>query len=168
MTRHDLETLVDFHYWAIDRTLAAVDRLSAEQFTRELGGSFPSVRDTLSHVQGAEWIWLARFRGHSPDTRPGPERFVTMADVRAAWAETEADLRDFVGSQDEARMDQPIAYHLLNGQPAASRADHMVQHLVNHATYHRGQVTTMLRQLGAAPTEQTDLVAFHREHSGRS
>lgn len=163
MTRDDLQTLVDFHYWALDRTLAAVDRLSAEQFTRVLGGSFPSVRDTLAHLHGAEWIWLERFRGHSPTTRPGPERFAGMADVRAAWTETEADLRGFVGALDDTGLARQIEYRLLNGQAGANRVDHLVQHLVNHATYHRGQVTTMLRQLGAAPPEQTDLIAFHRD-----
>ena len=56
-----------------------------------------------------------------------------------------------------------IEYRLLSGQPAANRAWHIVQHLVNHATYHRGQVTTMLRQLGAAPPEALDLIAFYRE-----
>ena len=167
MTRHDLQTLVDFHYWALDRTLAAVDRLSAEEFIRDLGGSFSSVRDTLSHLQSAEWIWLERFHGRSPATRPGPERFVTMADVRAAWAGTEADLRDFVSGLDDVSLERAIEYKLLNGQLAANRSDHLVQHLVNHAAYHRGQVTTMLRQLGAASPEPTDLIVFHRERGSR-
>ena len=40
---------------------------------------------------------------------------------------------------------------------------HMLQHVVNHATYHRGQVTTLLRQLGAAPPKSMDLIAYYRE-----
>jgi uncharacterized damage-inducible protein DinB len=39
----------------------------------------------------------------------------------------------------------------------------MLQHVVNHATYHRGQVTTLLRQLGATPPKSQDLIAFYRE-----
>ena len=56
MTPQELRTLVDYHYWALDRLLAAVERLTPDQFTRDLGNSFPSVRDTLAHLQGAEWI----------------------------------------------------------------------------------------------------------------
>jgi uncharacterized damage-inducible protein DinB len=52
---------------------------------------------------------------------------------------------------------------LLNGTPGRSRIWHIVQHVVNHATYHRGQVTTMLRQLGAASPKSQDLILFYRE-----
>lgn len=167
MTRDDLQALVDFHYWALARTFAALDGLTPEQFSRDLGSSFASVRDTLSHLQGAEWIWLARFRGQSPIARPGPERFGSMADVRAAWAETEADLRALVTGLDDAALSRVVQYRLLNGQAGASRVDHMVQHLVNHASYHRGQLTTMLRQLGAPSPQPTDLIVFHRDHDRR-
>ena len=51
---------------------------------------------------------------------------------------------------------------LLNGQAGASPFWQMLQHVVNHASYHRGQVTTMLRQIGAAPGKPMDLIAFYR------
>ena len=163
MTQPELRVLVDYHYWARDRMLAAIDPLDLDQFTRDLGNSFRSVRDTLSHLQGAEWIWLSRFQGTSPTTLLPHERFTDLGAVRAAWAETEVGLRALVDSLDETGLEQVIAYHLLNGQPGASRAWHIVQHLVNHGTYHRGQVTTMLRQLGAEPAKPMDLIAFYRE-----
>jgi uncharacterized damage-inducible protein DinB len=163
MTPQDLQTLVDYHYWARDRVLAAVEPLSADQFTRDLGNSFRSVRDTLSHLHGAEWIWLSRFHGTSPASGLPHERFPDLAAVRAAWGETEAGVRAFVGGLDEAGAERVIEYRLLSGQPGASRTWHIVQHLVNHGTYHRGQVTTMLRQLGASPPKSLDLITFYRE-----
>ena len=166
MTQQELRVLVDYHYWARDRLLAAVEPLSLDEFTRDLGSSFRSVRDTLSHLHGAEWIWLARFQGTSPDSLLPHERFPDLAAVRAAWAETEVRVRALVGGLDEAGFQRVIEYRLLSGQPGANRAWHIVQHLVNHATYHRGQVTTMLRQLGAAPPEPLDLIAFYREVGG--
>jgi uncharacterized damage-inducible protein DinB len=54
-------------------------------------------------------------------------------------------------------------YTLLNGTPSATSFSHLLQHVVNHASYHRGQVATMLRQLGAGPIKSTDMVLFHRE-----
>jgi uncharacterized damage-inducible protein DinB len=163
MNRQDLQTLVDYHYWARDRMLAAVEPLSSEQFTRDLGSSFRSVRDTLSHLHGAEWIWLSRFRGTSPRTALPHDRFPDLAAVRAAWADTESGVRGFVSGLDDAALDRVIEYRLLSGQPGASRTWHLVQHVVNHATYHRGQVTAMLRQLGAAPPQSLDLITFYRE-----
>lgn len=163
MTQQELQALVDYHYWARDRMLAAVEPLSPDQFTRDLGNSFRSVRDTLSHLHGSEWIWLSRFQGTSPASGLPHERLPDLAAVRAAWAETEAGVRTFVRGLDEAGLERVIEYRLLSGQPGASCTWHVVQHMVNHATYHRGQVTTMLRQLGAAPPTSLDLITFYRE-----
>ena len=56
-----------------------------------------------------------------------------------------------------------VPYQALTGQAQQSVFWHMVQHLVNHASYHRGQVTTMLRQSGAAGPKSMDLITFYRE-----
>ena len=70
MTVNDLQTLVDYHYWATRRVLNATDALTADQFTRDLRSSFPSVRDTLAHLYGADWIWCSRWEGTSPSALP--------------------------------------------------------------------------------------------------
>lgn len=163
MTPQDLQTLIDYHYWALGRTLSAVDPLTPEQFTRDLGNSFKSVRDTLSHLQGSELIWLARLRGESPVGRAPHERFTDMTTVRAAWAESETAFRAIVASLDATAADRVIEYRMLDGQPASGRTSHILQHMVNHGTYHRGQVTTMLRQLGATPPPSLDFITFCRE-----
>lgn len=163
MNRDDLRSLVDYHYWATYRLLDAVGPLDADQFTRDLKNSFPSVRDTLSHLHSAEWIWLSRLRGRSPTAFLPHERFAQPADARGAWRDTEADMRDYVDSVDEVALAALLEYRLMNGQPGATPVGRILQHVVNHGTYHRGQVTTMLRQLGAAPGKSQDLIAFYRE-----
>ena len=75
MTRADVQALIDYNYWARDRLLDAVDQLSPEQFTRDLGSSFRSVRDTLAHLHAAEWIWYHRWIGESPTALPPADRF---------------------------------------------------------------------------------------------
>ena len=163
MTPRDLATLVAYHYWARDRLLAAVEPLTSEQFTRDLGSSFASVRDTLAHLHGAEWIWIARLAGEAPTSGLPADRFPDLAAARAAWAETQARLQALVDGLDQADVERVIEYRLLNGRAGASRLGDIVQHLVNHGTYHRGQVTTMLRQLGTAPPASMDLIAYYRE-----
>jgi uncharacterized damage-inducible protein DinB len=163
MTTPELVALVDYHYWARDRLLEAVEPLTAEQFTRDLGNSFRSVRDTLSHIHGAEWVWLSRLEGQSPTSLLAHDRFPDLAAARTEWAASEARLRALVSGLDEAGLGRVLDYRLLNGTPGASRVWHIVQHVVNHAAYHRGQVTTMLRQLGAAAPKSQDLIAFYRE-----
>ena len=164
MNLEDLRTLLDFHYWARDRLLEAVEPLSPEQFKRDLGSSFRSVRDTLAHIYSAEWIWLSRWRGVSPPAMLAPEIFPDLAAVRTAWSEHESEMNAFLNGLDEERIHQRIEYKTTAGQPMAAVLWRLVQHVVNHASYHRGQVTTLLRQLGAAPPKSMDLVTFYREH----
>jgi uncharacterized damage-inducible protein DinB len=158
-----LRLLLDYHYWARDRMLDAVQRLAPEQFTRDMHNSFGSVRDTLVHTYVAEWAWHSRWLGHSPSRGRDATEFPDVAALRAAWGELEAKVRAFVGGLGERDIEREVAYKLLSGQPGKSRVGQMVQHVVNHATYHRGQVTTMLRQLGARPPEEMDLDTFYRE-----
>jgi uncharacterized damage-inducible protein DinB len=165
MTLSDLETLLDYHYWARDRVLEAAGKLTADQFTRDMGSSFRSVRDTLAHVYSAEWAWYSRWQGRSPAAQLPPEQFSDVASIRSAWAEQEAKVRQFTAALGEEGIAREFQFTLLNGQAAASLFWQMLQHVVNHASYHRGQVTTMLRQLGAEPAKSMDMIAFYRERA---
>jgi uncharacterized damage-inducible protein DinB len=163
MNRRDLEALLDYHYWARDRMLDAVQLLAPEQYTRDMHSSLASVRDTLAHTYFAEWSWHSRWLGRSPTKGREATEFADVASLRAAWREMESNVRAFVGGLGERDVEREVQYHLLSGQPGKSRVWQMVQHVVNHATYHRGQVTTMLRQMGAQPPKEMDLDTFYRE-----
>ena len=160
----ELRALVDYHYWARDRLLDAVDRLTPEQLTKDLGNSFPSVRDTLVHLVFAEQVWCARWAGAAPPPKPDAGAFADAAAIRKAWREREAQLRGLLDSTGEAGLGRVIAYRMMDGTSSAQPFWQMLQHVVNHGSYHRGQVTTMLRQMGAAPAQSLDLIAFYREH----
>jgi len=62
MTKDDIQLLYEYDRWANNRVLQSASALSTEQFTRDLGGRFRSVRDTLVHIIGGEWIWLAYWK----------------------------------------------------------------------------------------------------------
>ena len=162
MNLGDLKTLLDYHYWARDRMLDAVALLTPEQFTRDLGNSFGSIRDTVAHIHAAEWAWCSRWHGESPSALLPADRFPDLETVRRDWAEQERKTRAFVERLGEAGVDRMFDYKMTSGAAVVSPFWEMLYHLVNHSTYHRGQVTTMLRQLGAAPPESTDAIGFFR------
>jgi uncharacterized damage-inducible protein DinB len=162
MNLQDLNTLLDYHYWARDRMFDALESLTPEQATRDMGGSFRSIRDTVTHLYAAEWAWYSRWQGTPPTALLPADTFADLAAVRRAWAELETQLRAFVAELGEAGVARVFEYKLLSGQPGASPFWQMLQHVVNHASYHRGQVTTMLRQLGAPPPKSLDMIAFYR------
>lgn len=163
MTHQDLCTLLDFHYWARDRMLDSLEPLSPEQFTQDLGSSFRSIRDTVAHTYAAEWVWYMRWQGNMPTALLPADQFPDLATIRRTWGEQEQQVRAFVASLGEADVDRVMPYTLLSGVSSASPFWQMLQHVVNHASYHRGQVTTMLRQLGVQPPKSMDLIAFYRE-----
>jgi uncharacterized damage-inducible protein DinB len=158
----DLRTLLDYHYWARDRLLAAIEPLTPEQFNRDLGSSFKSIRETVVHTYAAEWAWLSRWQGQSPTALMTSDAFPDIAAIRNAWVDHEEKMRAFLEELGEGGLARVIEYKLLSGQPGSSPFWQMLQHVVNHASYHRGQVTTMLRQLGAQPAKSMDMIAYYR------
>jgi uncharacterized damage-inducible protein DinB len=158
--------LLDFHYWARDRMLVAADGLSPEQYARPMGNSFSSVRDTLNHLYNAEWVWYSRWTGESPGAFPQDEERPDLRTLREHWNGLEEKVRTFFRNRGQAELDAVIEYRLMSGVAGASPLWQMVAHLVNHATYHRGQVTTMLRQLSVPALQSTDMITFFRERHG--
>ena len=164
MNLQDLGLMLDYHYWARDRVLEAVEPLTQEQYTRDMGNSFRSIRDTLVHIYFAEWAWHLRWLGESP-SRLSPELFPDLAALRKTWVDHEATVRGFVEKLGEDGIQRVFHYKLMSGPAGASPFWQMLQHVVNHASYHRGQVTTLLRQVGVAPPKSMDMIAFYRERS---
>ena len=159
MNKEDIQQLYNYNKWANATVLKSVAPLSNADFTLKLGGSFPSVRDTLVHIMGAEWIWLRRWKGVSPRAFVEVTEFTKLDDVKAKWSEIEAEQMDFVDRVTEDALKGIISYTNLKNQNFEYPLGRLMQHLVNHSSYHRGQITNFLRQLGAQPAA-TDFLVY--------
>lgn len=157
-----LARLLEYTAWANHRALRGAATLSVADFKRDLGSSHGGVRGTLSHILGAEWIWLERWKGVSPKGAPFDEgefkdvvalreRFKAVEEHRASWFK---DLPADVGRK-------PVRYRNLAGESFEAPLWQLVQHVANHSSFHRGQVVGFLRQLGAKPLA-TDMVVWDR------
>jgi uncharacterized damage-inducible protein DinB len=172
MTKDDIQLLYEYDRWANNRVFEAVSALSAEQFTRDLGGSFRSVRDTLMHIIGGEWGWLVYWKesSHSPDfltdlrTRRdalfNPDAFPNGVAVQLKWVEVEKEQTEFVN-----RLTNESLEKMLPFRTTQIRLAHLMQHVANHSTYHRRQIALMMRQLDAEPLA-TDFHVFLVEGRG--
>jgi uncharacterized damage-inducible protein DinB len=166
MDLQDAANLYDFNAWADRRTLEACAALSDAQFVQDLGNSFPSIRDTLVHVMLVEWVWLERWNNRAPDKYPPASDFPSLGSLRARWAEIERDLLAYIASLNSPDLQRVVHHKTMAGAPQSAPLWQMLQHLVNHGTYHRGQVATMLRQLKLKP-QSTDLIMFYRERAAQ-
>jgi uncharacterized damage-inducible protein DinB len=164
MNPAEMLTLYEYNAWADRRALQAASTLPKEQFVKPLGSSFSSVKDTLSHIYGAEWIWLERFQGRSPSSFPDTTEFDDIEKLRARWLEFEPGLLNFARGLNQDALDRVMEYKTMKFGVYRNPLWQSMQHVVNHGTYHRGQVTTMLRQLGGQPI-LTDLMHYYRERA---
>jgi len=164
MTPEDVRGLFDYNAWANNRSLEAAAQLSQEQFMKPMGSSFSSVRDTLVHICGGEWIWFERFQGRSPSAIPTLSEIQSLQALRTHWEPQSKALLDYVHAITQTELDRVFEYKTLNFGVYTNPLWQSLQHLANHGTYHRGQIATMLRQHGAKPI-LTDLMHFYRERA---
>ena len=162
-----IRLLYDYTRWADARMIEAVAKLAPEPWTKDLGSSLKSVRDTVAHIASAQWIWLSRWKGETPKGMWTAADYPTPASIREKSEALAKDLAAFVAEQTEESVAKPLSYRNLKGEPMSFPLGHLMLHMANHSTYHRGQVTTLVRQLGAQPIS-TDFVLYCGERAKKS
>ena len=161
LTREDARRLFEYTAWANHRTMRAAATLSPEDFRRDLGASHGGVRGTLAHIMSAEWIWLERWKGVSQTRLLDEGDFPDVVALRDRWALIEGHRQDWLSSIADGPLAETVRYRTTEGRAYEAPLWQLVQHVVNHSSYHRGQVTVLLRMLGAR-TVSTDLVLWDR------
>ena len=163
MQRSDeLRDLFAFNRWANARVRALIATLDEAAYRRDLKSSYPSIRDTWLHIMGSEWVWLSRWRGSSPSAVPPEWQNYDRQQISDEWRALEGAQLAFLNELTDAGLERTVDYINFAGQKFSQPLWHLMRHMVNHSTYHRGQITTMTRQLGLQPVS-TDLVLYFRE-----
>jgi uncharacterized damage-inducible protein DinB len=167
MRAHELATLYDYNRWANARILNAAAALGHEAFVAPRAPHLGSLRATLVHTYGAEWIWRRRCEeGVSPTQIPPEGDFPTLADLRARWQEEEDTMRAYVASLDDARLEGDMAYRNTKGVPMHAPLWQVLVHIVNHGTQHRAEAAHLLTELGHSPGD-IDFIVYVREQQAK-
>ncbi len=161
MRIEEARDLFAYSAWANGRMFDAAAGLPASQLSATIASSFPSVLRTLGHIVSAEWIWLRRWQGDSPAAAPAWATGSSLSDLRARLTEVESERDRLFGGLVDADLERIVEYRRISGEAHADRLADLVRHTVNHSTYHRGQLVTQLRQVGAQPPG-TDFVTYVR------
>ena len=166
MNADEIGTLYTYNQWSNRQIVAAAGLLSPEDFTRDLQTSHGSVKGTLVHVLGSEWFWLLLLQGEpfeqvmAHEQEWDPEKFASDASALAErWSAIDHDQQAFVKSLTDERLLTRMSFDFYQGQRWKFSVAQYMQHVVNHSSYHRGQVATLLRQLGQVPSG-TDFLFF--------
>jgi uncharacterized damage-inducible protein DinB len=180
MNMKDVETLYAYNLWANRRMFSALEKLSEEQFTAAMQSSFPSIQESVLHIVAAEWIWLKRWKGTSPHASTpatsaaakmlsalqnggeATDALSTVSGLRSFADSVEQERQNFLRALNDDALRARLNYCGMDGKQFSMPLALLMQHVVNHGTYHRGQVTTLLRQAGAE-TISLDMILFFRE-----
>jgi uncharacterized damage-inducible protein DinB len=167
MKADEIRDLFSFNEWANRKFIDAIKNLDKEKFTMEIASSFSSIRETIAHIVSSEWIWLQRWKGENPTAPPDWHDKPSIETLVENLNKVESERKNYLSKLKDEDLKTLLMYNLLSGKSQQNILKEVLQHVVNHSTYHRGQLATLFRQAGETPPS-TDLILFYREKKGMS
>lgn len=158
MTVDESTRLLAYGAWANALMLEAAAKLPEEQLHATVCSSFPSVGATLAHIIAAEWTWLCRWLGESP-APPGPTTQPSLGELEAQLAALQSRRSLYLSGLSNGDLAGVVNYRTWSGNACSDSLSDLILHVVNHSSYHRGQLATLFRQLGHVPPS-TDLIRY--------
>ena len=161
MTKQYFKELAEFNLWANNIVCNWLEQVSDEQWSQEVVSSFNSIQQTVLHIISAEKTWLERFQKKTNIVWLQSEYKGTKKEHIQLWKEVSKNFKQFIDDFDENDLQTNLDFKRLNGDAYSMPYYQLFAHVVNHATYHRGQLVTMLRQVGFTDVGSTDLSGFY-------
>ena len=162
-----MQELFAYNAWANRTLFDALALLPAEAYLRDLKSSHGGIHGTLCHIVWAEQLWLNRWleRPH-PAVAQGRD-LPSLAAAQARWEEVERDRSTWLGRFAAPRLDESLSIKPTTGGEYRHSFREMFRHVIDHSSYHRGQIITLLRQLGVKPPS-TGMIVFFRAHPAQA
>ncbi len=157
-----LTSYAAYEIWANKKLLDVILNTGTVQQEQEIKSSFPSIYKTCLHVWDASAIWWQRLQQKEEIVVPSLSFHPTMAEIAQELLEQNQLWLQWVQNATEEDLEKDLHYKSMKGDPFIQPVKHIVLHISNHATYHRGQLVTMLRQVGVEKVPQTDYILFSR------
>jgi uncharacterized damage-inducible protein DinB len=156
-----LANLANYNQWANERMSAALQKLTPVQLNLEQKSSFNSIRKTADHIADCEYNWLKRINGDST-WEDKAKNFDAISKMTEFWLQQSKAFITLVEQSNTDKLEEIIAYKNSKGEPFKNELYKIISHVMNHCTYHRGQLVTMMRGAGVTEIPATDLIVFYR------
>ena len=164
----ELMDLYTYNEWANERVIRSLRELPEADYVREMGGGWPSVRATFVHLAGGTEAWAERFGGKDVLELPKESALPKLEDAVRLLLSAQEKHRSHLATLTPEKLGRPFSWKNLTGEVRSAPLEIVLKHVVNHQTYHRGQIASMLRRLGGKPVA-TDMVRWGIEiHEGKS
>ena len=165
--KEHLMRYTDYNLWANKRLTDKLNALKPGDWLIEQMSSFTTIKRTLLHIYDAETIWFKRLNGESPAAMPGRDFRGSCEEIIVMLLDISFQFFKFVKSSDEAFLSTVCNYKSTEGKAFASSVSDIIQHCMNHSTFHRGQLVTMMRFCGLTELPSTDYITYLREQDNK-
>ncbi len=167
MNKSYFSELADYNIWANEITQKWLKAITTTQWSAPIVSSFGNIEATALHIAAAETIWLERLlQVKSPvwlSYQTNPNRDETLR----IWSDASLNIKSFIQDMDENNLQTNLNFRRRNGEENSMKIYQILAHVFNHSTYHRGQILTMLRQLGFNEVSGTDMLLFFQSRDKR-
>ena len=163
MTKNYFIQLADYNIWANNIVNSWFEKITDEQWEQPIVSSFGSIGETAMHIARAETIWLERLKNVSSPVWPPADFKGSKKEILDVWETASQNLKSFIENFDETKMQTNLIFKRINGEAIEQPHYQIFSHVFNHSTYHRGQIVTLLRQVGFTDVSSTDMSGFFRK-----
>lgn len=157
-----LTSYASYNYWANQEIIKKLLSLSAELHQSEVKSSFCSLQATVIHMWDAESIWWQRTKLQENIVVPSLSFHPSMSEASNGLLQQSKDWMEWVQQASQLQLEHVFAYQNSKKEQFKQPMWQMLLHLFNHGTYHRGQMVTIMRQLGEEKLPQTDYIHYTR------
>jgi uncharacterized damage-inducible protein DinB len=155
-----------YNGWANARLLDQAQELSEEQQSRVIVSSFPGIYKTFLHLWNAERAWLRRMQGQEQLSITEDPFGGSFSELSAGLKQVDQSWSEWIAAvPPDPYLETTITYHNSKGQQNTLPRRVVLMQIINHSSYHRGQITTMLRQLGIEKIPATDFLVWTFQQS---
>ncbi|MCW3114269.1 MAG: hypothetical protein JWR18_2665 [Segetibacter sp.] len=154
-----------YHIWANEKIIATVKQLPPDQIDQTVESSFSTLHLNFIHLWESEYFWYQRLLLAENIVSPATDKTLSIDFICNEWLQQSTQIEQFIIKSKEANLTHVFAYMTTKKQQFKQPVYQVLLHIFNHATYHRGQIVTMLRQLGVKKIPATDFIVWSRSVS---
>ncbi|WP_075981339.1 DinB family protein [Bacillus massilinigeriensis] len=133
----------DYHTWATEKLLNHLDELPKELFSKEIDSVFHSIKETFEHIYTIDRLWLDRLQGNNLTMKK--VEFLCIEEAKEEFKYLHSHLKRYL---EESDIGDVAVYNNSTGKKFENKIEDCFIHIINHGTYHRGNITAMIRSLG--------------------
>jgi uncharacterized damage-inducible protein DinB len=149
--------------WANKQLIDVINQLTPAQIQQQITSSFPGIFKTVLHLLDAESMWWQRLKLKEHVERPSETFTGDFSELQQRLITQSTLYEQWTGSLLDHQLQHVFAYQRSKTEQQKQPVYQALLHIFNHGSYHRGQLVTMLRQLGITTIPQTDFNAYLRQ-----